>query len=75
VAQWERIRGYCLYEIEVGVLCAILYNNCPEAIKSQIDLLINFSIQILENNLLGVYLHGSLAMGRFNPQLSDIILE
>jgi streptomycin 3"-adenylyltransferase len=48
------------------------YNNCPETIKNQIDLLVNFTKQVLRGDLLGIYLHGSLAMGCFNPQLSDI---
>ena len=32
------------------------------------------SKEILGDNLVGVYLHGSLAMGCFNPQKSDIDL-
>lgn len=48
------------------------YNSCPEIIKSQIDLLISFAVKLLGSNLLGAYLHGSLAMGCFNPKISDI---
>ena len=29
----------------------------------------------LGDNLVGIYLHGSLAMGRFNPDTSDIDLS
>ena len=32
------------------------------------------SIEIFKSNLVGVYLHGSLAMGCFNPDKSDIDL-
>ena len=32
------------------------------------------SKRILRDNLIGVYLHGSLVMGCFNPQKSDIDL-
>lgn len=34
----------------------------------------DMSRQILENNLVGVYLHGSAAMGCFHPKLSDLDL-
>ncbi len=44
----------------------------------KIDILIKkfvkFSKQILKNNLIGIYLHGSLAMGCFNELSSDIDL-
>lgn len=44
----------------------------------QMDSLINSFVErskeILRDNLVGVYLHGSLAMGCFNPQKSDIDL-
>ena len=43
-----------------------------------IDTLINSFVEqskdILQDNLVGIYLHGSLAMGCFNPQKSDIDL-
>ena len=43
-----------------------------------IDALINSFVErskdILQDNLVGIYLHGSLAMGCFNPQKSDIDL-
>ena len=46
--------------------------------KEKTDHLINDFVErskdILGNNLVGVYLHGSLAMGCFNPQKSDIDL-
>ena len=44
----------------------------------QTDSLINGFVErsreILRDNLVGVYLHGSLVMGCFNPQKSDIDL-
>lgn len=47
-------------------------------ISMQTDLLINGFVEetkeILRDNLVGVYLHGSLVMGCFNPRKSDIDL-
>lgn len=47
-------------------------------ISQQIDDLINDFVaqskKILQDNLVGIYLHGSLVMGCFNPQKSDIDL-
>ena len=47
-------------------------------ISLQTDSLLNGFVEqskeILQDNLVGVYLHGSLAMGCFNPQRSDIDL-
>ena len=39
-----------------------------------IDSFVEQSKEILKENLVGIYLHGSLAMGCFNPQKSDIDL-
>lgn len=39
-----------------------------------IDEFCDISKAIIENNLTGIYLHGSLAMGCFNPEKSDIDL-
>ena len=41
---------------------------------SLIDDFIERSKEILRDNLVGVYLHGSSVMGCFNPQKSDIDL-
>ena len=49
-------------------------SNCPEPVREQIDNLLTTFQQLLSNNLTGIYLHGSLAMGCFNPQRSDIDL-
>lgn len=50
------------------------WTTCPPAVKRQIDLLVGQLQAVLETNLVGVYLHGSLAMGCFNPACSDIDL-
>lgn len=43
-------------------------------IKIYLDQIKNVFIKELNNNLVGVYLHGSLAMGCFNPDKSDVDL-
>ena len=43
-------------------------------VNSQLELLVSSLHEILKDNLLGIYLHGSLAMGCFNPSRSDIDL-
>ncbi len=48
--------------------------TCPEPVHTQIDNLVATLQQMLSSNLVGVYLHGSLAMSCFNPQRSDIDL-
>ena len=47
---------------------------CPELVRIQINSLQTTFKQILDENLTGVYLHGSLAMGCFNLACSDIDL-
>ena len=42
--------------------------------QSILDEIINKSKEILGKNLIGIYLHGSMAMGCFNPDKSDIDL-
>ena len=46
----------------------------PQNIDNLINSYVNHSKDILGENLVGIYLHGSLAMGCFNPQKSDIDL-
>ncbi len=46
-------------------------NNKTEII---LDEIVNVFVSILKDNLVGIYLHGSLAMECFNPQKSDIDL-
>lgn len=50
------------------------WNNCPLGVKAQINLLVAGFQSRLPENLIGIYLHGSLAMGCFNPSCSDIDL-
>jgi streptomycin 3"-adenylyltransferase len=55
-------------------LSSIGWNNCPEETKQQVQHLLAELAKQLEGNLIGVYLHGSLALGCFNPSTSDIDL-
>jgi len=48
------------------------YENCPKEIKDLLDSIIENLRLILKDNLVGVYLHGSLAMGCFNFKSGDI---
>jgi streptomycin 3"-adenylyltransferase len=48
--------------------------DCPQVVRQQIEGFTEAITQILADNLSGVYLHGSLAMGCFNPACSDIDL-
>ncbi|WP_143521958.1 nucleotidyltransferase domain-containing protein, partial [Pseudomonas sp. 2995-3] len=48
------------------------WNSCPSDIR---DFILNLQKGITENiseDFVGFYLHGSLAMGKFNPNSSDI---
>src|SRR5262249_12076624 len=46
----------------------------PESVRQELNQLIHGARQQLPNNLVGIYLHGSLAMGGFNAAASDIDL-
>jgi predicted nucleotidyltransferase len=48
--------------------------SCPAAVRTQIQTLCGQTHAILDDELVGIYLHGSLAMGCFNPECSDIDL-
>ena len=50
------------------------WSNCPQLVRRQVNDFISGLSEILASNLVGVYLHGSLAMGCFNPNASDIDL-
>ena len=50
------------------------WSNCPPDIRQQIDHLQDVLRAHLAENLLGIYLHGSLATNCFNPLRSDIDL-
>lgn len=48
--------------------------DCPQPVREQINGFTESIIRILGDNLAGIYLQGSLAMGCFNPARSDIDL-
>lgn len=48
--------------------------DCPDNVQAQVNTFLETLREILEDNLVGIYLHGSLAMGCFNPERSDIDL-
>jgi hypothetical protein len=48
--------------------------DCPDDIRDQIVGFVETLRQSFSDNLIGVYLHGSLAMGCFNPERSDVDL-
>lgn len=48
------------------------WDNCPQPVRQQVMALVTGLRKALAGNLLGVYLHGSLAMGCYNPQRSDL---
>jgi predicted nucleotidyltransferase len=48
--------------------------HCPDLVRDQIGALVAGVRSVLGDNLAGIYLHGSLAMGCFNPASSDIDL-
>lgn len=50
------------------------WENCPPAVRRQIQQFLAITQDALQDNLTGVYLHGSLALGCFNPERSDLDL-
>jgi hypothetical protein len=48
------------------------WNNCPTDIKTQVERLVDGVRGLADDNLLGIYLHGSLALGCFSPGQSDV---
>lgn len=48
------------------------WETCSEEIKKFVYHLVKSTDQILHEDLIGFYLHGSFAMGGFNPNKSDI---
>jgi len=48
------------------------WHDCPAPVRAQVDRVAAAAREILGDELAGVYLHGSLAMGCFNPDSSDI---
>ena len=47
-------------------------NSVSDPIRALLDRIVDNFRRLLAENLAGIYLHGSLAMGGFNPQTSDI---
>jgi predicted nucleotidyltransferase len=50
------------------------WENCPQPTRTQVEKLVASLRSELGDNLLGIYLHGSLALGCFNPGRSDLDL-
>ncbi len=50
------------------------WDNCPQEARRQVQQLIDGAVAILGEEMIGVYLHGSLAMGCFNLLRSDMDL-
>lgn len=50
------------------------WRTAPAATRAQVDRLVAAFRDELQDHLLGVYLHGSLATGCFNPKRSDVDL-
>lgn len=50
------------------------WHSCPDETNQQVQALLAELPKQLEGNLIGVYLHGSLALGCFNPLTSDVDL-
>jgi predicted nucleotidyltransferase len=48
--------------------------RCPQAVRDQVEQFVRTVQEVLADDLQGAYLHGSLAMGCFNPESSDIDL-
>ena len=46
--------------------------TCSKVIQSEVNTLQTELQRLLDQNLLGIYLHGSLALGGFQPGRSDI---
>lgn len=50
------------------------WHDAPEGTQRQIEYFVKGCQRIIEGELVGVYLHGSLAMGTYNPRHSDVDL-
>jgi streptomycin 3"-adenylyltransferase len=48
------------------------WTNCSKVIKAEVNTLQTEFSRVLETHLSGIYLHGSLALGGFQPTRSDI---
>lgn len=50
------------------------WQNCPPNVKRQAELITSYLQDYLRNSLVGVYVHGSIALGSFLPARSDLDL-
>jgi predicted nucleotidyltransferase len=50
------------------------WENCPARVRRQIEEIVDCVRANLKRNLVAIYLHGSIAMGCFNPRAGDIDL-
>lgn len=50
------------------------WENCPTSVRRQIEEVVDCVRKNLKRNLVAIYLHGSIAMGCFNPRADDIDL-
>ncbi len=50
------------------------WETCPDVVRQQVTTFVEGCAPIIGSNLVGIYLHGSLAMGCFNPARSDLDL-
>src|SRR3990172_5919924 len=50
------------------------WKTCSQRLRTQVESFSRALAEILGTNLAGIYLHGSLAMGCFNPKRSDVDL-
>ncbi|GCF08939.1 aminoglycoside adenylyltransferase domain-containing protein [Dictyobacter arantiisoli] len=48
------------------------WTNCSKVVKTEVLTLVAELQRLLEDNLTGIYLYGSMAAGGFNPERSDI---
>ncbi len=55
-------------------MAQVAWSNCPDAIRAQVNRFAGGLRRVLSDNLVGVYLHGSLALGCLNPDRSDLDL-
>jgi streptomycin 3"-adenylyltransferase len=50
------------------------WDNCPAVVKTPVQRFTRDVAHLLSDNIIGIYLHGSLALGCFNPARSDLDL-
>ena len=48
------------------------YNDLPEEISHQIEKVVDIWKKYVNDELVGVYLHGSIVLNAFNPESGDI---